>query len=447
MNDDAPLLNLLELGRRARAARSPEELAFLAVNDTHRLQPYRQAVLWQSAGGVTALSGVVQIEANVPYVQWVQQVCEALHAADTPAGPVSAAQLPDTLAAEWAEWLPAFGLWLPMGPDAATALLLAADTPWDDATVTVLAEWADTWHHAWEARQQAAPWHWRQLRQRAVHSLQTRPGQRWWQQGRVRLAAALLLACLWPVRLTVLAPGELVPAHPAVVRAPIDGVVGQFHVRPNEAVKAGQVLFGFDEAPLQAKLDVALQTLATAQAEYRQFAQQAVSDPRSKSQLASLLGKVAERKAEADYLREQLQRARVVAPRDGIVLFDDPSEWVGKPVQTGERILRVAATDDVEVEAWVPLADAIPLPEAAPLRLYLAADPLHSLEARTRYFAYEATLRPEGHYAYRLRARLDEATQQRVGQKGTVKLGSDRVPLVYWVLRRPWATVRQALGW
>lgn len=445
-----PMLQLLDLGRQARTARSPEELAFLAVNDTHRLHPYRQAVLWQSTGGITALSGVVQIEANVPYVQWAQQVCQALQAAGTPTGPISAEALPDTLAAEWAEWLPAFGLWLPMGSDPAhptTALLFAADTPWHDDAVAVLAEWADVWYHAWQARQQAAPWHWRALWQRAAHGLHTRPGQRWWQQGRVRLAGAVLLACLWPVRLTVLAPGELVPAHPAVVRAPIDGVIGQFHVRPNEAVKAGQVLFGFDEAPLQARLDVAQQTLATAQAEYRQFAQQAVSDPRSKSQLASLLGKVAERKAEADYLRAQLQRSRVVAPRDGIVLFDDPSEWIGKPVQTGERILRVAATDDVEVEAWVPLADAIPLPDAAPLRLYLAADPLHSLDAHTRYFAYEATLRPEGHYAYRLRARLDEAPQQRVGQKGTVKLSSHRVPLVYWVLRRPWATVRQALGW
>ena len=41
-----PLLLLLELARRARAAQSAEELAFLLVNDSIALQPYRQGALW-----------------------------------------------------------------------------------------------------------------------------------------------------------------------------------------------------------------------------------------------------------------------------------------------------------------------------------------------------------------------------------------------------------------
>ena len=47
-----------------------------------------------------------------------------------------------------------------------------------------------------------------------------------------------------------------------------------------------------------------------------------------------------------------------------MVLFDSPSEWIGKPVQTGERVMRVADPDAVEIEAWVPVGDAIPLAEA-----------------------------------------------------------------------------------
>lgn len=50
--------------------------------------------------------------------------------------------------------------------------------------------------------------------------------------------------------------------------------------------------------------------------------------------------------------------------RDGIALFDDPTEWIGKPVTTGERIMRVAAPEDVEVEAWLPVGDAVPLKRA-----------------------------------------------------------------------------------
>ena len=63
---DHPVLALLDLSRRARAAASLDELAFLLVNDTRRLVPYRQAALWFAAGGVRTLSGVVQPEGNAP---------------------------------------------------------------------------------------------------------------------------------------------------------------------------------------------------------------------------------------------------------------------------------------------------------------------------------------------------------------------------------------------
>ena len=45
-----------------------------------------------------------------------------------------------------------------------------------------------------------------------------------------------------------------------------------------------------------------------------------------------------------------------------------------------------------------------------------------------------------------LRATLDAATEHRVGLKGTAKLQGDRVPAIWWVMRRPVATVRTTLG-
>lgn len=424
----------------------------MAVNDSHGLHPYRQAALWFADGGVKALSGVIQAEANAPYVQWLERACAALPAEASRALRVAAASLPPAEAAEWPRWLPEFGLWLPLAGDPEAGgtgrggLLLAADQPWPEQSLPLLEEWMDAWHHAWRAKARSRGWSPRGLGQALKAWLAPHPEKAWWRQGRLRAALLLVAVLALPVRLSVLAPGELVPADPAVIRAPVDGVVGQFHVRPNEAVKAGQPLFGFDEAPIAARLEVATQALATAQAEYRQYAQQAVSDTRSKAQLALLLGKIEEKRAEADFLRDQIERARVVAPRDGIVLFDDPSEWIGRPVQTGERIMRIAAPGDVEVEAWLAMGDAIPVAEGAEVDLYLAADPLSSLSARVRYAAHDAVLRPDGVYAYRLRARLVAATDQRVGLKGTAKVKGGRVPLIYWMLRRPLATVRQAMG-
>ena len=137
----------------------------------------------------------------------------------------------------------------------------------------------------------------------------------------------------------------------------------------------------------------------------------------------------------------------VLAPQDGVVLFDDPSEWIGRPVSVGERILRLTATTDTEVEVWLALADAIVLEPGANVNLYLNSSPLSPVAARMRYMAHDAVLRPDGGYAYRVRASLVNPTMHRVGLKGTAKLQGGWVPLVYWVLRRPLASVRSTLGY
>lgn len=449
------LAALLDLQRRARESASTQELGFLLVNDTLGLAPYRQGVLWLADSGVHTLSGVLQPEANAPYVLWLQAVCQ--HWSVQPGAvtrPFTAQDLPPELAQEWTEWWPAHAVWLPM-PQLAdgggatppqAALLLVRDDPWPEAAVALLREWTNAWWHAFHALHRPSLSSWRVLRQRLGTHFQRQPDRPWWRQNRLRWAVAVLLLLALPVRLTVLAPGELVPAHPVVVRAPLDGVLDTFHVQPNQLIKQNQPLFGFDEALIQSKLDVAQQTLATAETEYRQTMQQALVDAKYRQQLALLTGKIEEKRAEVDYLGEQLQRARVLAPADGVALFDDPSEWIGKPVAVGERIMRLAAPGDAEVEAWLPLADAVVLAPDTAVKLYLNASPLAPVNARLRYLAHDAVQRPDGSYAYRVRATLEAPTDHRVGLKGTAKLNGGWVPLGYWMLRRPMAWVRTTLG-
>lgn len=440
---------LKDLAHRARQAASDRELGFLLVNDTLALAPYRQAALWLQDGGVWSLSGVVQVDANVPHVHWLEAVCQHLQAqGGDGVRAFSANDLPPELAADWAQWWPAHALWL--GATASNvpgAGILVRDAPWTHEELTALQEWAEIWWHAFAALHRPRITHLEAWKEKSSQLLAWQEGQAWWRQRRVQLIAAVLVALFWPVRLTVLSPGELVPAHPLVIRAPLDGVIDVFHVQPNQQVKAEQPLFSFDEIVIQSRLEVALQTLATAETDYRQTSQLALSDAKSKTQLGMLVGKVEERRAEVDALQEQLARARVLAPKPGVVLMDDPSEWIGKPVATGERILRIATLDDVEVEAWVSVADAIRLAPGDAVTLYLGASPLSPVSATLRYMAHDAVQRPDGTFAYRVRATLDGKTSHRVGLKGTAKLHGGWVPMAYWVLRRPWATVRAYLGW
>ncbi len=456
MQEGQAHLAFLEVARRARRAGDAAELAFVAVNDSCLLAPYRQAALWFATGGVRALSGVVRPERNAPYVLWLERVCAHLASTQAEAVAVDAGALPEALRDEWSEWLPAYAVWLPLAAAATPGeagllgqgggLLLLRETPWRPGEVALLAEWGELWRHAWLARCASEPWSPARAWQLVRSHFAPTPGAVWWRQRWLRWALVAAGVLLCPVRLSVLAPGELVPANPAVIRAPLDGTLGAFFVRPNATVKAGEALFEFDKAPLAARYEVASQGLATALAEYRQSAQLALSDAKSKAQLAIVQGKIDERKAEVEFLRGQLERAQVLAPHAGVALFDDPSEWIGKPVQTGERILRIAAPNDVEVEAWLPVGDAIPLADGAAVSLFLNASPFNAVTAKLRYVAHDAVQRPDGTYAYRVRAVLASSTEHRVGLKGTARLSGRWVPLVYWVLRRPFAALRQTIG-
>jgi hypothetical protein len=446
------LSELWGLAQLARQAGSAQELGFLLVNQTLSIQPYRQAVLWLQAEDTFALSGVVQIEANAPYVSWVNQVSRHL-SVDSVTHPrsLTARDLPDTLAQEWAAWWPEHALWIPDGvndPSKPTrgGSLWVRETIWEEDDVTRMEAWSQVWWHAFRAVHRPRLHSWTALKERTRQWFKPEPDQAWYQQRRHRLAMLMLTVLLFPIRLSVLAPGELVPAHPVVIRSPLEAVIDTFYVQPNQLVAKDQPLFGFDQALIQSRLEVAQQMLTTAQTDYRQTYQLALMDAKSKSQLALLAGKIEERRAELVFAKEQQLRATVVAPQAGMVLMDDPGEWIGKPLAVGERILRIATPGDVEVEAWIPIGDAIELPPDASLNLYLNASPLSPVSARIRYLAHDAVQRPDGVYAYRLRGTLTESTEHRVGLKGTVRVQGPWVPLGFAMLRRPLAALRTYLG-
>jgi hypothetical protein len=142
-----------------------------------------------------------------------------------------------------------------------------------------------------------------------------------------------------------------------------------------------------------------------------------------------------------------LERGLVRAPKAGIAVYGDPNDWIGKPVRTGERIVTLADPAKVEIQAWLPVGDAIVLESGADVRMFLNTAPLSPLSANITSAAYEATLTPERILAYRVRAVLDAGEDvPRVGLKGTAKLYGSRVPLIYYLLRRPLAVARQWTG-
>ncbi|MEO5370920.1 MAG: biotin/lipoyl-binding protein [Magnetococcus sp. DMHC-1] len=433
------LSTLLHLEERARSVGNTAELGFVMVNETVGLVAYRQAACWLTNQGVVALSGIPVTDPNVPMVQWLNRVCRSLHASAAVTRVVDPQQLATLDREEWQEWFPPYGLWLLLPGREGTRLggiLLARETPWQEGELVLLQHLAGAYAHAWLALLQPSPWSWFKRHLAFFSRVKI-----WLWLG---LIGALSVV---PVRLTVLAPAEVVPDDPILVRAPLEGVIEKIHVQPNDSVTEGTPLFDLDPTSLASKLEVAEKSLATALAEYRQVSHQAVEDVKSKYLLAIISGRIEERRAETVYLKHVLNRIRVKTPRSGVVIFDDPSAWLGRPVALGEKVMVVTGIHETELEAWVAMGDDIDLPPQAEVTFFPNVNPLQPVTAQVRFMAYEAFPKPNGQLAFRLRATVEANNKPRVGLKGTARIHGEQVPLLYWLFRKPLALVRQGIGW
>lgn len=431
------LTRLLQLEKRARAA-TADELDFLMVNETLSVVRYRQAVLWRSGPGarVLAISGVTMPDANAPYVVWLARLCRVLDAeGGTDIRELIAADVPGELGEQWEEWLPHHLVRVPL-EHGLGALLLAREEPLGDGDRQLLGILADAYGHAWNAQR---------ARGRFGAAPSSLVKRRRWIVGVLALGVAA--AGFIPVRQSALAPAEIIARDPAVIRAPQEGVVDNVLVRPNEPVVEGQALFNLDPRRLRNQLAVAVGAMEAVDAELRQARQQAVVDQKVRASLPVLQGKYDQQVAEIAYLREQLERVEVKSPKTGLAVFDDPNEWLGRPVVIGERVMLVADPDRVEIEARLAASDAIDLEPGAPVRLFLNIDPERRRDGVLTLAAYQPQLGPDGVLAYRIKARLgDGEPLPRIGLKGTAKLYGARVPLAYALFRRPLAAARQWMG-
>lgn len=426
------LAHYLKLERQARGAPSVEELAFSMVNDSQALFGYRHGALL-IAGKVRGLTGVSSVEPNAPFVVFIERAAKNLASSERFAlpGVVPPETLDQACRDDWQALSAAHAFWLPLKDrqgEVFGGLWLARDIPWNEAEQVLLAQLGDCYSHALRALQPGKPWR-----------------LRWPARTRWAVAAALLLVLLVPVRQTVLAPAEVAPRNGQVVAAPLDGVVSEFLVKPNQPVKAGEVLVRFDATTLKAQADVAERTLGVAEAEFKANTQRAFSDADSSARLDLLAARVEQKRAERDYARELLARSEVRAERNGIAVFADAQRYVGKPMRTGERLMEIADPAQAELRIELPVADAISLEKGAEVALFLDSDPLNRHDAVLERAAYQAQNTPAGQLAYRLDASFENAPP-RIGLRGTAKIFGDRAPLALYLLRRPLAALRQAVG-
>ncbi|MDZ3992154.1 efflux RND transporter periplasmic adaptor subunit [Pseudomonas sp. Teo4] len=436
------LLQLDALRDKALAAESLSALAFSMANDLYPLLPFHQALVFAQGPSnldLLCVSGLARPSEDSPYLVWLKRASRWLAGRVTGTRPVwlnrADAAPPEDIAQGWDEWWPS-GLWcLPLHDREGQRLgllvmLLEAAPP------AMLEQQLDglvsTWAYCWSA-------------------LTRRRGHRRWRPSRRQLLVVLLVLgglLLVPVRQTALAPAQIVSRQAQIISSPIDGVIAQVLVRPNQPVEAGTPLFSLDETTLRSRAEVLGKEVAVADAELAAASQRAFDNPQSKSELTLLEGRAQQRRAELAAVQAQLRRTQVASPRAGVAVFSDPNDWLGKPVSTGERIMHVADPAQPAMQIQLAVADAIALEPGAEVTLFLTAYPLSPLKGKILETSYQARPSDDGVVAYRLLASIDEQSEHaRLGLHGTAKLYGGRVMLGYYLLRRPLATLRAWSGW
>ncbi len=441
------LIAVLQLEKLARAAYKKDELAFLIVNDTHKISPYEQSILWSyDVTGrimIEAVSGVARPDSNSPYLQSLVRLIKHLVESDKALSVYEIIEdnLSDALAEDW-KVSGLCSLWCPFVDEDKSltgGIWINSRAHWQQKDLTrmefIVDAYSYCWHHVNKVR-----YTWR----KRLHDLRDKLLQK---RTRLAVSLAVIVFMFIPVSQTVTAPAEVVAIKPVILSPPVDGIVKKFHVRPNAFVTEGQVLFSLEDSNIKNRYEVGQKELDVALADFKRASAKAFADEKTREEVNLLRSVVEQKKVEVIYAKELLQRINVKATRDGIAVYSDESDWVGKPVKVGQKIITLADPAATELLVWVPVDDAIAFEDNARVRGFLNVDPTSPIDAELRQLSYEAQLSPDNVLSFKLYAKFsDDVSPPRIGLRATAKAYGESVTLFYYIFRKPISALRRYLG-
>jgi multidrug efflux pump subunit AcrA (membrane-fusion protein) len=260
-----------------------------------------------------------------------------------------------------------------------------------------------------------------------------------------------VLACLMglslvPVPMSAIAPAEVVATDPMLVTAPIDGVVGELPVAPGTWVKKGTPVVRFVDVKLRNDVEAARRSRAVAAARYFKVMQSAMATQKDTQDLATAKAEMDLANAELVSATELLERSVVLAERAGLLIYSAKSEWIGKPVGTGERLMEIGDPASTHIQIELPVSDTITLRPDAPVSLFLDSDPLTAIAGKLTRTSYRPTQTAEQQLAFHVQATFNDGIARRIGVRGVAKISGDDVPLWLYLFRRPVTAIRQRIG-
>lgn len=211
-----------------------------------------------------------------------------------------------------------------------------------------------------------------------------------------------------------------------VVPAPFNGYIRKAPIRPGDVVKAGQVLCFLDDRDL--KLE---RVKWSTQKEQQAKEYQAAMAEHDRAKIRILRARINQADAQIALIDEQLVRAKIVAPFDGVVMSGDLSQLLGAPTERGQVLFEMAPLDAYRVIVQVDERD---INNVAVGQVSVLLLPSMSGES----FPFEITkITPvstakEGRNYFRVEGSLTESSDRlRPGMEGIGKITVDRRKLIW----------------
>lgn len=426
---------LLSAGSKLRKAPSTKAVQLVLVNEIRKLAAFPQAVilartLARRRWKIVAISSVAAPDRTSPLVQWLEAVLQPdegfakpqrfeIGTQDAPDGDYPFDQV----------------FMLPLCDAEGrcfAAVALLGDAQFPQEAEPAIQSLTETGAHAWRAL--------------AGKRLGT---TFFLTRKRLLIAAATLAGALFiPVPMTVLAPAEIIARDAVVVAAPLQGTIEAVHVDPDQKVQKGDLLFSYQATDLLNRHAIALKTVQVRLSRLHTVEQEALGSAAAGRELAEARAELELAEAEAAYAAQSLALTKVFAPTDGVAVFSSRLEWTGKPVQIGERVMRVANPELRQLRIDMAVSDSILLKTGSEARIFLDADPLNPVRVTVTSRSYQAVQSPAGQMVYELIAQLGENEPKtvRIGLRGTVQLFGNKVTLGFFLFRKPLSAFRQHSG-
>jgi multidrug resistance efflux pump len=436
--DQVGLATLLHFEGELRRRASVNELLYHFANETRQIVGYDQMfILRQSRIGegfhVVVASSIAVVDRNAPLIQAIEAIISAAglgtgldHAQDFAATERSSdpaiAEYPFT-AWRWQPLVDRQGIVF-------AGLLFARQEAMREGEGVRTDRIAETLSHAWCALTGGKP-----VRKIGVLG----------RFGRRSIVIALIGIALFPVRLTALAPVEVVSAHPFVVSAPYAGVIGQIHVAPNASVTPGQPVLSFEDIKVRNEMAQAEERLNVARARIERASSAAFGKADEARDIATMRAEYEVAQADFNYARDLMAKSQVKAPRGGMVIYSDRRDWEGRAVNVGDPILQIADPLDVSFRIDLPTKEQLTLEPGGTIKVWLDSQPLWALKGRIETASYQARPTADGVLAFAVTAHPTGGAP-RIGSRGTAKLYGHWVPLAYSLFKRPISSLRQYIG-